>query len=236
MLTLRTIIGLLILVLILVLVLPLAALKNSAQESIIPLGTTQESPVNHLNGDSETPTLFDVSEASPSPELPLVLVTETTSPTNTLFPTDVTPVPFSPSSTPRDFAVVIYTPSPTVIVFPTEILPIEISPTNSYSEIAPSITPASTIELSQDFVTTVVEGTIGEATETMQPSSVSITCELDLDADGIVTDDDLSQLGRSLLNSPINDRTSIYDLNANSQLDIGDLQKMAAFLFESCTN
>jgi hypothetical protein len=227
MLILRTIIGLLILILILGLPFPLAELKNSAQESISPIGTTQQSLVTNLNGDSVTPTAFNVPQASPSAELPLVLATETASPTNTLFPTEVTSVPFSPSATPTDVVAVVYTPSPTVTLFPNAIVPIEISPANL---------PASTVELPQDVATVEGEATIGEATQTMQPSPVSITCALDVDADGIVTDDDFTQLGRSLLNRPVNNSTSIYDLNANSQIDIGDLQKMAAFLFETCTH
>ena len=191
------------------LILLLAALKNNAQDDANPIGST---PMNNINGNSETEiSLFDVPEVSLTPE-------------------------------PTDLIAVTYTPSMTDTPFPTEIVPSEVGPTNSPSEVAPSITPSTVefvgtqpIELIETSTFTGTDVTIVEITETMQATGVLLACELDMDTDGTVTDSDLAQLGRALLNSAVNEVTSIYDLNANNQIDIGDLQKMTTYLFDICT-
>lgn len=74
-----------------------------------------------------------------------------------------------------------------------------------------------------------------QVTATEQAASIAVACELDVDADGIVTDSDLAQIGREALDAATNE-TSIYDLDGNHQVDIGDLQMMAGYLFETCSD
>ncbi|MCC6803796.1 MAG: hypothetical protein IT319_13005 [Anaerolineae bacterium] len=69
---------------------------------------------------------------------------------------------------------------------------------------------------------------------TEQAASVLIVCELDIDGDGVVTETDLVQIGREAFDTAAGE-PSVYDLDGNQQVDIGDLQIMTGYLFETCS-
>lgn len=94
----------------------------------------------------------------------------------------------------------------------------------------PTVTPSTvpTEEVSATSADTV------QILVTEQATPVAIVCALDMDGDGVVTETDLAQIGREALNT-VTDEPSVYDLDGNHQVDIGDLQIMADYLFETCS-
>jgi hypothetical protein len=205
----------------LLIVISLAVWTSDAQDDPNPVGATEQPTVNSTVNDSEVDILtvgnLEVTEISPTAE-----------------PTDVPPVPI--------------TLIPTEMVFPTETALPDLGATASPLDNVPSITPSSTIQLVEtqpaevtvDATTlvniTATDTEMVEITPTSQLTPISLACELDVDTDGVVTDHDLSEIGRELLNSTVNETTLIYDLNENHQIDIGDLQKMVTYLLTSCPN
>lgn len=73
-----------------------------------------------------------------------------------------------------------------------------------------------------------------QVSATEQPPRLSAACKFDVDMDGIVTEHDLSRIDEEILNTGVNETTAVYDLNANLQIDIGDLQLMAGYLYKTC--
>jgi len=194
----------------LLIVISLAVWKSDAQDDP-PVGATEQATVNSTvsNSEVETPAVGNL---------------------------DVSEVP--PTAQPTDLPLAIDTLTPTDMVFPTETAPPELGATASPSDLVPSITPSSTVQFveTQPIELTKDATTPQSVTATEQPTTESIACEIDRDTDGVVTDRDLSEIGRELLNNAVNETTSMYDLNANLQIDIGDLQKMVAYLLTTCPN
>jgi hypothetical protein len=201
----------------LLMVISLVMWKSNAQNDPNPIGATEQSTINSISSNpvTEIPSDGDF-------ELPEI----------------------SPTAEPTNLPLATYTFPPTDMVFPQETASPELETTISPSDVVPSITATSTAELIEtqevtidatNLVSVTTTGTeMAEITPTSQPTPVSLACELDEDADGVVTDRDLSEIGQKLLNSAVNETTSIYDLNENHQIDIGDLQKIVTYLFTTC--
>ncbi|MBK9745789.1 MAG: dockerin type I repeat-containing protein [Chloroflexi bacterium] len=71
--------------------------------------------------------------------------------------------------------------------------------------------------------------------ETVSPPMVVFPCQLDVDADGVITEADFTLIadlafsGREL-------QSADFDLNGNQQIDIGDLQLMAQYRLSLCAH
>lgn len=114
------------------------------------------------------------------------------------------------------------------------------SPLSSVNPPAPTAAPEGTsmVALTEDVLATLVP--TADSTESVAVTapaaarSVPAECAFDVDADGSVSEADLTALAARLLNTAVNETTAVYDLNGNQQIDIGDFQMLAASFDESC--
>jgi hypothetical protein len=164
--------------------------------------------------------------------------------------------PFAPTALPSAF------PFPTVdlgTVIPTDEIPPEAQPsvTATDSLTAEAVPSVAATDLSGVTITPTAEPDVGEpidvtdatfpvpSPDSTETESVEVTatveapeeaaaCAFDVDADGEITEGDLQELAQTVLNTGTNETTVVYDLNANDQIDIGDLQMMTSYLDETC--
>lgn len=135
------------------------------------------------------------------------------------FPTlDLSPIAVTPETQPAFTETHTLTPVSTLVATDTSMAePSTMEPIDPTEEVSAPPLPTDTVDV----------------TATVSASATSVTCLFDTDTDGEVTERDLSQLAE-LLNTSANETTAVYDLNANTQIDIGDLQIMASRLHELC--
>lgn len=179
-----------------------------------------------------------------------------------LFATDVQPLPagnlsinavFSPDADPAHRMlglddVMIWVPAAT-LVQPTEIVIGTLPPPPSQIPtemilgtlpLAPTETPTENVLITEEalpspgFIPTDAPLFETPTAPYQARDEFTLPCALDFDHDGLITDIDLAMIARTLLNSDATDFLTKYDLNGNSQVDIGDLQKMSLLLGSTC--